>query len=229
MAKPAHLIFDLDGTISDPFDGIYRSFNFALRTHGLNEVAESAVAALIGPPLDEGFRTLLPGASEAQIVDLVSSYRERYAQVGFSENSLYPGITEAFAGLAESGVRLGVCTSKRVDFAEQILTLFEVRHYFDFVDGGDVGIKKSQQLQGLLKSGDITRLSIMIGDRGVDILSAHANGLSAVGVLWGYGSEAELNAAGAEVTIGTVDELSSLFTGDYLVQSGFTAHLISDE
>ena len=210
MINAADLVFDLDGTICDPFLGIYRSINFALEHHGIAETSESAVAKLIGPPLDEGFRLLLPEANDETIRSLVHKYRERYAQVGFSENSLYAGIAEELENLADLGLTLGVCTSKRVDFAEKILQLFGLREYFSFVDGGDVGIKKSKQLAALLEANLVNGSSIMIGDRDVDILSAHANGLRSAGVLWGYGSEAELVDAGAQVLLSSPSELSTL-------------------
>jgi phosphoglycolate phosphatase len=101
-----------------------------------------------------------------------------------------PGVLEQLSGI--SGLKLGVCTSKRVDFAERILKLFDLWHLFAFVDGGDVGIQKWQQLQALKEGGVVSLKSLMIGDRNVDLAAAHRNGLSAAGVLWGYGSLEEL-------------------------------------
>ncbi len=210
MNKPVNLILDLDGTISDPIEGIYRSINHALDSFGFRKVSMLAVARLIGPPLDEGFRSLLPDENEKMICRLVSKYRERYATVGFSENSIYEGVAEALDDLVSRGVSLGVCTSKRVDFAEKILELFNIRRHFEFVDGGDVGIQKSKQIQGLLSTGLVSTTSTMIGDRAIDILAAHTNRLPAVGVLWGYGSEQELVEAGASTIIKNASELLRL-------------------
>lgn len=136
------VIFDLDGTISDPSLGIFRSFNHALKAHGYSEVSEERVAAEIGPPLDETFKSFLPEASRAEIEALIVKYRERYAKVGYSENVIYPGMSEAIRELCSRGLRMGVCTSKRRDFAERILSMFGLLEYFSFVDGGDIGIKK---------------------------------------------------------------------------------------
>lgn len=213
MGRPVQFVFDLDGTISDPLIGIWRSVNFALVAHDLEEVAESDVAALVGPPLDEAFGTLVPNADDQQIETLVAKYRERYAEIGFAENSIYDGMSEVLAELSHRGVSLGVCTSKRRDFAEKILDLFGIRHHFAFVDGGDVGVRKEQQLAALIGDGSIGRSARMIGDRAADVLAARANGLSAVGVLWGYGSETELKQAGAEVLINDTSELSRFFAG----------------
>ena len=204
------LIFDLDGTISDPSLGICRCINYALRHHGFREVSPKLVAVEIGPPLDETFRKIQPEANEVAISFLISKYRERYAEVGYSENEIYPGVSEAFHGLSSRSIRLGVCTSKRKDFAEKILSLFGLLSYFSFVDGGDVGIKKREQLSSLLQAGTIDRSAVMIGDRDVDISSAKANGLRSVGVLWGFGDMNELSGAGADVILNGTNELGQL-------------------
>jgi phosphoglycolate phosphatase len=88
---------------------------------------------------------------------------------------------------------MAVCTSKRRDFAERILAMFDLRQFFLFVDGGDVGVRKWQQLTALRAQGKITTASVMVGDRATDLIAAHCNGLSSGGVLWGYGSYAELS------------------------------------
>lgn len=192
----ASLVFDLDGTISDPAVGIARCLNHALVRFGHAPVDERGISHVIGPPLDHTFRSIDPGWSEAHIAELVHVFRERYAEVGYTENVLYPGVPEALDALSAAGVVLGLCTSKRVDFAESILTLFGLRHHFRFLSGGDIGVRKADQLASLLQEGTISPGSIMIGDRAVDIEAARENGLAAVGVLWGHGSEEELRRAG---------------------------------
>lgn len=185
-------IFDLDGTISDPLVGISRSFNYALTHFGHAPVAEAALLPHIGPPLDDAFRALTGISSSPDTAAYVAKYRERYSDIGYSENVLYPGIAEALHLLDAAGVPLGICTSKRRDFAERILDLFHLRSVFRFVDGGDVGIPKWQQIEVLVTSGQVGNASVMVGDRGVDLDAAHRNGLSSGGVLWGYGSRQEL-------------------------------------
>lgn len=210
MNKISTLIFDLDGTLSDPSVGIYRCMNFALSAYGYAEVSKETVAAEIGPPLDEAFGRFQPGADKATIEGLVAKYRERYASLGYSENQLYPGVAELLAGLVQAKVRVGVCTSKRKDFAEKILAMFGLLDSFSFVSGGDIGIQKREQLAELLHAGKIDASAVMIGDRAVDILAAKANGLRSVGVLWGFGSLDELQNAGADVIVSQVGELASL-------------------
>lgn len=210
MQNVSTLIFDLDGTISDPSMGILRCMNHALSFYGFPEVSEQTAFATIGPPLDEAFSQFQPDANEEVIANLVAKYRERYAVLGYAENQIYPGVVEALHTLTARGVRMGVCTSKRVDFAEKILSMFGLLDFFSFVSGGDIGIKKHQQLAGLLESGEINRTSVMVGDREVDISAAKANGLRSVGVLWGFGDRVELVQAGADVILSKTNELSQI-------------------
>jgi len=186
------VLFDLDGTISDPLEGIGRSINFSLAHFGYETCELSALAPYVGPPLDETFKAL-PGVSgEPEVRALVAKYRERYAEVGYAENVLYPGVAEALARLRKAKVPLAVCTSKRQDLAEKILARFGLLPHFRFISGGEIGIPKTQQLQALVAHGLASRSSLLVGDRAVDVTAAHSNGLQAGGVLRGYGSPAEL-------------------------------------
>ncbi len=205
-----YLVFDLDGTISDPALGVARSINYALREFGLDPIPEDSVSDYIGPGIDNAFRRLVPPETEGRVPELVAKFRERYADVGYAENVLYPEIPEALQYLLNEGMTLGVCTTKRVDFAERILRHFELRDCFQFVSGGDVGIAKHQQLETLLLDGVITASASMIGDRVFDVLAAHANGMRSVGVLWGHGTEAELVEADAQVLLSQPRELMEL-------------------
>lgn len=204
------LIFDLDGTLSDPAVGIGRSLNYALEALGYRCITADEVFKFVGPPLDWAFRQIVPDASDETVRALVAKYRERYGDVGYAENVLYAGIAEALAQLSAAGVRMGVCTSKRTDFAERILEMCGLRGHFSFVNGGDVGVTKRDQLRSLLEQQAVTRTSIMIGDRAVDIHAARANELGAVGVRWGYGAEAELLAAAPDRILGSPAELAGL-------------------
>ena len=188
------ILFDLDGTLSDPLQGIGRSLNYALAHFGYPERELDDLKPCIGPPLDQSFRVLTGTDSDAHVRELIDKYRERYGDIGYAENTLYAGIPEALAALDAAGMPMGLCTSKRADFAERILDLFGLRQHFRFVSGGDVGIHKWQQIAGLVATGTVTSASLMVGDRDVDIDAGHRNGLAAAGVLWGFGSHAELSA-----------------------------------
>lgn len=194
MTAAPYLLFDLDGTLSDPQVGITRSINHALVAEGFAPHDEAALCRFIGPPLDESFRELVPGADEALVHRLVAAYRERYGDLGYAENTLYDGVPEALAALVAGGATLGLCTSKRVDFAERILRLFGLRGHFSLLSGGAIGLPKWQQLGALRAAGQVPDGALMIGDRAVDLIAAHRNGLGGGAVTWGHGSREELEA-----------------------------------
>lgn len=210
MTTPAFLVFDLDGTLSDPLVGIHRSINHALEHFGHAPVPASDISRYIGPPIDLSFKAITGISGAQEISALVSKYRERYSEIGFSENTLYPGVVEALQELAAGGIPIGLCTSKRVDFAERILELFGIRQHFEFLSGGEIGVAKQDQLASLRASETIAAASIMIGDRAVDIEAARANGMRSAGVLWGHGSEQELAAANPDLLLAFPQQLLEL-------------------
>jgi len=189
------LLFDLDGTISDPLEGFVRSINYALEACSYPPYQGSVLSQYVGPPLEDTFKTLTGADDDRTVSELVKKYRDRYAEIGYAENMLYPGIREALESLTRNDIPMGVCTTKRQDFAEKILQRFDLRPYFRFISGGDIGIKKWQQIEALLSNNAIDRNTIMIGDRAIDLSAAHQNGLVSAGVLWGYGSRSELESA----------------------------------
>jgi len=206
------LLFDLDGTLSDPAEGFVNSMNHALAAFDFPQRPAPELTSHIGPPIERTIADLTGLEDPIRIRAVIDKYRERYAETGYAENALYPGIAETLQQLSEiDGIRLGVCTSKRADFAERILELFGLRAHFEFVSGGDVGIAKWQQLEGLLAAGTISKHTLMIGDRHFDLTAAHKNGLAAAGVLWGYGSHQELSEHSPRHLFSKPTELLSLF------------------
>ena len=201
------ILFDLDGTLSDPLVGIGRSINYALSHFGFAELPLTELAVYVGPPLDQAFSSITGVRASSALDGFVAKYRERYGEIGYSENVLYPGIPQALESLLGAGISLGVCTSKRGDFAEKILELFGLRPHFSFVCGAEIGTQKWQQIQELLNQGVVSRSTIMVGDRAVDIGAAHRNGLPAAGVLWGHGSRQELEAEQPRYLFSTPKEL----------------------
>jgi phosphoglycolate phosphatase len=202
------LLFDLDGTISNPLEGIGRSTNYALESLGYKTHPLADLAKYIGPPLDETFKTITGSTDDVEISALIAKYRERYAEVGYAENTLYPGIEAAINALAEHGVLMALCTSKRQDFADKILRMFDLRSKFQFISGGDVGTRKWQQIESLLADKAVGPQALMIGDRAVDLTAAHKNGLGSVGVLWGFGSRAELESESPSHLLTQLSELT---------------------
>jgi phosphoglycolate phosphatase len=197
------ILFDLDGTISDPLLGVSRSINHALTHYNYEPIDLQDAAKYIGPPLDQTFQEI---TGLEDVTDLVAKYRDRYAEIGYSENLLYPGIAEVLQQLS-SQVPLAICTSKRSDFADRILQMFQIRQYFQFISGGEIGVHKYQQIADLLSQGLVSKDTLMVGDRAVDLIAAHKNGLKAAGVLWGYGSLAELEQESPLCLLDTVLDL----------------------
>ena len=191
-----------------------------MSSFGYLPLPEKSISHYIGPPIDEAFAQITASSSPEHISALVGKYRERYAEVGHSENVIYPGVVDALERLVGRGAQLGLCTSKRMDFAEGILALFGIREYFEFVNGGDIGINKERQLRGLLSNGVIDPRSTMIGDRAVDILAAHANGLRSVAVLWGHGTRAELEAVHPSLLVEAPEQLLGLIHTEMISRDG---------
>jgi len=207
---PGCLLFDLDGTLTDPLPGMAASINHALKLCGYPQVPVESLAQYVGPPLEGTFRALVPGVDESTENMLIEHYRDRYRALGYRENSIYPGIEALLGRLKISGQRLGVCTAKPESIARQVLEHFALTKFFGFVSGGGIGIRKDQQLEQLLQAGTIDQTAVMIGDRNVDMIAAKSNGLTGCGVLWGYGGAEELAAGGATLTVESPDQLLRL-------------------
>lgn len=208
--KYSSVVFDLDGTLTDPKVGIVRCMNYALTTFDYMARPEHEITPYIGPPLEQALQALSGEDDEFKIKQLVASYRERYGEFGFAENTVYPGIYELLEQLKDRNIPLGVCTSKLEKYAVKILQEFNLFDYFDFVSGvsgTSFNSPKADQLESLLGATSIDPRAIMIGDRGVDIIAANENNLDSCGVLWGYGNQEELDSAGANAIIETPDAL----------------------
>lgn len=186
------LLFDLDGTLSDPLPGIAACINYALSYFGHPVWDEGVLARFVGPPLDQTFKEMIGECTQQEISALVLKYRERYQQIGYAENRLYEGVAESLQSLGEAGAVMAICTSKPAYLAEKILQHFSIFHHFRFVSGGDIGVEKWQQIAELTQQECISSRSVMIGDRAVDLQAAHQYGLQSGAVLWGYGGIEEL-------------------------------------
>jgi phosphoglycolate phosphatase len=204
------LLFDLDGTLTDAGPGITRCIQHALRGLGRPVPSATELGWCLGPPLQASFATLLDNSQPDLVRQAMALYRERFVEVGMFENSVYPGVREGLERLAEAGHRLCVATSKPRVYARQILAHFDLLPLFAAVYGSELSGAngdKTSLIQHLLDSEGRGGNPCMVGDRRHDVEGAHANGLSAVGVLWGYGSRAELQEAGADVLVESVPDL----------------------
>lgn len=195
-----YLLFDLDGTLTDPGLGITNSVMYALRKFGVDVPERSQLYPFIGPPLKDSFRSCY-GFSDEQCELAVTYYREYFKKKGMFENEVYDGIHDLLTRLKASGRSLIVATSKPEVFAVDILRHFDLYKYFDFVAGAtlnDVRNKKADIIRYALESCGIAKSSaVMIGDRKHDMIGAKENGLDSIGVLYGYGTYDELKTAGA--------------------------------
>ena len=208
-----YLLFDLDGTLTDPAEGITKSVAHALRKRGIEVTDLATLNCFIGPPLIDSFMKYY-GLDEDDARRAVTDYREYFVPQGMFENTVYDGIPALLADLKAGGYTLVIATSKPEPFAVKILEHFGHAHHFDRICGAYLDEKRSTKadvIRYTLDACGITSAeSIMIGDRHHDVDGAHANGLAAIGVLWGYGDRAELAAAGAEFIVENLGELKDL-------------------
>ncbi len=208
-----HLLFDLDGTLTDSGVGFVRCVQHAFARLGLPTPEPEAIRRHVGPPLRESLAQLLGSRSDC-LEPAVAYYRERYADTGIWETTLYPGIPEAIERL-RGRARLLVVTSKPAGFAGQIVARWPFAAAFHRVHGseldGDRADKRALIAHVLSAEGLDPARTVMIGDRAQDILGARHNGVAGHGVAWGYGSAAELTGAGAERIFPTPADLAEHF------------------
>jgi phosphoglycolate phosphatase len=222
MSEYKLILFDLDGTLTDPKEGIINSVQYALRQFGVEEKEENLLS-FIGPPLQESFAEQF-GWDEEQVTQAITYYREYFSQKGMIENEVYEGIPQLLERLLEEGKILVVATSKPTVFAEQIMEHFQLSPYFSSVVGSNLdGTRrdKAEIIAYILKNySQFAREEIiMIGDRKHDIIGAHKTGVSSVGVEWGYGPRLELEEAKATYIVSSIEELQSLLCQKKSLQS----------
>ncbi|MGE0500006.1 MAG: HAD hydrolase-like protein [Rhizobiaceae bacterium] len=208
------VLFDLDGTLTDPFVGITRSMQHALVQLGRAAPEAESLRAHIGPPLQATFPKLLASDDILLAAEALRLYRQRYADVGKFENKLIPGIPEALAQIAARGHFMAVATSKLESYAREIVEHFGMMPYFREVHGSQLDGSHADKdtLIGHIVAthGLDPDRTVMIGDRMHDVGGAAKNGIRTIGVLWGFGDRTELEAAGAAALAGSPSELAGL-------------------
>lgn len=206
------ILFDLDGTITDPGIGITNSVMYALQEQGIDPPSREALFDFVGPPLRVSFEKHY-GITGERFDKALADYRVYYLDKGIYEAELIPGVEHLLKALKDAGKTLIVATGKPTPMAEEVLRAFGVYEYFSFVSGPDlsetVNIKKADAINYALQQLGITDKSTcaMVGDRDNDIFGAKGAEVFAVGVLWGYGDRAELDGAGADLIVETPAEL----------------------
>lgn len=205
-----YILFDLDGTLTDPMMGITKSVRYALNYYGISVNDLNDLLPFIGPPLRDSFKEFY-GFDANKANEAVIKYREYFATKGIFDNKVYKGIPECLQTLKDAGKILLIATSKPEKFAKQIIEYFDLAKYFDFVGGSEFNgrEKKADVINYVLTENQINvDDAIMVGDRKHDIIGAHDNDIPCVGVLYGYGSLDELSANHADYIVETVASLT---------------------
>ena len=204
------ILFDLDGTLTDPGLGITNSVAYALERYGIEVENRESLYPFIGPPLADSFMNFY-GFDSEKAMDAITVYREYFRNKGIFENEAYEGVRELLENIKASGRKTVLATSKPEEFAVRILEHFDLAKYFDVVAGASMDEKRN-------KKGDVIKYAmekgafrsenaVMIGDREHDIFGARENGLDSIGVLYGYGSRQELENAGADYIAESVQDI----------------------
>ena len=202
---PRIVLFDLDGTLTDSAPGIVNCLRYALDEMGVEHPDDVTISTFLGPPLKDTFGGHF-GMDDAGVETAIAHYRVRYHDIGLFENEVYPGIPELLEQLSGAGVTMATSTSKPTVSATRILEHFGLAHHFAFIGGASLDGERNSKAEVIAhtleelnalgtdtSAGSIT----MVGDREHDVLGAAQFGIPAIGVLWGYGSRAELEGAGA--------------------------------
>lgn len=214
MKSKEYILFDLDGTVTDPAEGITNSVIYSLKKYGITVSDKTELYKFIGPPLFESYMKYY-GFSKEKALEAVEFYREYFRDIGIFENRVYNGIPELLKKLNAKGKKVVLATSKPEEFAKRILKHFDLEGYFYFVAGATMSetrTKKNDVISYILEQLKINgeQNAVMIGDREMDINGAHSLKIPAIGVLYGYGSLEELQSAKADIIADTVENLEEI-------------------
>ena len=208
-----NVLFDLDGTLTDPAEGITNALMHAQRQLGMEVSPREKLFVFIGPPLIEMFMSEW-GLTRAEADQALVYYREHFGVKGLFENVPYEGIGACLADLKAAGLRLFVATSKPEPLSLRILEHFDLLKYFEAVAGSTMDEQRTKKGEVIAYALSTYHLdpseTVMVGDREHDVIGARENGVPCVGVLYGYGSRAELMEAGAAALAADLNELTAL-------------------
>ena len=220
------VLFDLDGTLTDPKEGITKSVVHGLAAIGIHVQDPDTLTAFIGPPLLGSLKKYY-GLNETDCATVLRAYQERFESVGYKENSVYDGVFELLTMLRSRGVRLGVATAKPQPNAKMVLDYYGLSEYFDVVSGcpaDETIMEKSLILANALHQFNVTEQEkahiVMVGDRDNDVLAAKACGIPCIGLRFGYAEPGELEGAQADYLVDSVKELTKLLSESCTAFSG---------
>lgn len=211
--KYEYVLFDLDGTLTDPEEGITKSFQYALEFYGIHETDRTKLLSIIGPSLRGSFVRF--GVAEEDVEDAMVKYRERFGTVGLFENAAYPGIHDVLAQVKATGAKVALATAKPTLYALQIMERFELAPYFDYMLGSEMDGRRGEKVEVIRDvlehfGNPDPSTCVMVGDRRYDMGGAKLCGMDGIGVLYGYGTRDELEEAGAKYLAETVADLQKL-------------------
>lgn len=214
MKNYKYILFDLDGTLTDPKEGITKAVAYALDSYGIHVEDLDTLRSFIGPPLRDSFVKYYD-FSEEEAEKAVAKFREYFRPYGIYENKMFEGVDNMLETFVDCGKQVILATSKPETFAKVILEYFDLTKYFTFIAGGDFeGLRdrKADVIAYALAEAGVQNKSeaVMVGDREHDIFGAKENGIDSIGVLFGYGDRAEHEAAGADYIVESVEELKKL-------------------
>lgn len=213
LDKYKNILFDLDGTLTDPKIGITKSVSYALNKFDIIVEDLDTLKKFIGPPLGKSFETFY-GMDKEKSEKAIKYYREYFSEKGIFENYLYPGIEKILKELTNRKLLLIIATSKPTVFAKKITNHFNITKYFNYIEGSELDGKmsdKSELIENIINKYNLHKNNtIMIGDREHDIIGAKNNQIDSIGVGYGYGSKEELTKAGAQYYVNSINDLEEL-------------------
>lgn len=217
MPHFTHVLFDLDGTLTNPRLGIGNSLKYALRQMHMDGFSNEILEKFVGPPLQDSFKNLF-GMNERNTALAVEHFRTYFGEKGLYENEPYDGISEMLAELHFSGKRVYVVTSKLEKYAQMIMRHFEFDRYLDDLQGAEASGKhsgKGQLIEQLLERNRIpaSEKVVMIGDTHFDLIGARENDISSIAVTYGFGTVDTLSVHNPDYIVDSVDELAELLLG----------------
>ena len=209
-------LFDLDGTLINPYDAITKGAQFALASAGIKIPDRSLLTTFIGPPFRDSVRENYD-LTENQIESVYIKYLEYFSDKGIYENTLYPGVIDLLEFLKKKGFILVIATSKLMVNAQKIADYLEFSSYFDMIIGSERDGRRSRKRDIInyilaAKPGYEKNSTVMIGDRKYDIIGAKETGIDSIGCMWGFGSREELEQAGATWIANSIKDLNILLT-----------------
>lgn len=208
-----YLLFDLDGTLTDSQEGLFKSFQYALAAYGIDEQNPENLKRFIGPPAHFAFCEFY-NFNEEDAICAVEVFRERFSKKGIYENKLYPDVFDMLKNLKDNGKTIALATAKPEHFAKIVIDYFDIAQFFDCVVGAAMENKDHSKVNIIKQVLDTLSVdlseAVMIGDRKFDIEAAKICGIKTIGVEYGYAPKNELKQCGADFLVSSVKDLEAL-------------------